>query len=305
MKKGWVGYDNTARELKDIYVGVNSTARKCVAAYVGIGNRARKIYPIIPIPTLSGTYEYTGQPQTVTIDNLDEDNVSVSGNTATNRGTYTVTFSLTDPFAVWEDGTSTNKTAQWIIEAGKLSVPAVSPPSAAHYSGRNKNAVISAYDSNKIRAGGTTEARNVGKYTVTFDLIDSNYTWEDGTTGQKTATWNILKATFHAEYGTYGRIYAYERFYDSYKTVTVHLYDLVNEDNESLDLWEGKSGGISFSFSWSISGDISSSGTNSTMSYSVDTSVSASTISVTVSLAGTSCFNAFSCSESNIRVMYS
>lgn len=117
MKKGWLGYDNTAREIKDIYVGVQGKARKVVAGYVGNNGVARKVYPIVPIPAVTGEYVYDGTEKTVTINDLDTGCVDVSGNKATNPGTYTVIYSLKNR-AVWEDGTYNNKTQNWSIAKG-------------------------------------------------------------------------------------------------------------------------------------------------------------------------------------------
>ena len=41
---GYLGVDNTARKVKELYVGVGNTARVVQKAYIGVGNVARLWY---------------------------------------------------------------------------------------------------------------------------------------------------------------------------------------------------------------------------------------------------------------------
>lgn len=199
MIKGWIGYDKNPRNTKNIYIGINNKARKCVTAYVGVNGVAKKIYPIIPIPTVSGDFTYDGTTKSAVIENLDTDYVSVSGESATNAGTHIVTFSLTDSNAVWEDGTRENKTAEWVIDKKKINPPTLSYPTYQglpddEYTGFDITIQISTYDSSIISVSGTRKATNVGTYYVTFTIINDNYEWQDGTT-QTSSSWIIRKAT--------------------------------------------------------------------------------------------------------------
>ena len=70
----------------------------------------------LPIPSVSGTYTYNGSPQTVTVINFDSERMTQEGATATDAGTYTVSFYLknTNNYQ-WSDGTTTVKSSSWTI----------------------------------------------------------------------------------------------------------------------------------------------------------------------------------------------
>lgn len=72
----------------------------------------------VNIPSLSGTYIYNGNNQTPTYNDLDENAVSISGQTVgQNSGSYEVIFSLNNrKIYEWVDGTKSNKTATWTID---------------------------------------------------------------------------------------------------------------------------------------------------------------------------------------------
>ena len=69
---------------------------------------------ITTVPSQSGTLTYDGTEQTASWDNYDSTQLTVSGNTATNAGTHTASFTPTADY-MWSDGTTTAKTADWII----------------------------------------------------------------------------------------------------------------------------------------------------------------------------------------------
>lgn len=125
MADSFLGYDNKARQLDRAFVGVQNKARLCVKGYVGVNGVARLIYPHnnIIIPTLSGTYPYNGQEQSVTINNLNPYQVTASGETKSKDiGTHTVTFSLKPPFTKWSDNSTGNKTATWTIDPMSINI---------------------------------------------------------------------------------------------------------------------------------------------------------------------------------------
>ena len=80
------------------------------------------------IPTITGTYKYTGSSQTPTITGYYGDFMTKTGNTsATNAGSYSITFSLTDTEnCQWSDGTITDKVVTWSIEKAALPKPTLS-----------------------------------------------------------------------------------------------------------------------------------------------------------------------------------
>lgn len=69
---------------------------------------------IVAIPTQNGTLTYDGTEQTASWNNYDSTQLTVTGNTATNAGTYTASFTPTADY-MWSDTTTTAKTADWII----------------------------------------------------------------------------------------------------------------------------------------------------------------------------------------------
>ena len=67
------------------------------------------------VPVQNGTLTYNGSIQTASFDNFDTDKLTVSGNTGTDAGTYTATFTPKDGYC-WSDGTTTGKTVTWVID---------------------------------------------------------------------------------------------------------------------------------------------------------------------------------------------
>ena len=143
------------------------------------------------IPTVGATLIYDGTEQTQIFNNYDSGKMTVSGNTGTDAGAYTATFTLNTGY-IWEDETMTPKTVPWNIYGEKLTVPTVT--GSFTYDGTEKMANVSSYDPTKIEITGIT-GTNAGTYTATLHIIDSNCMWTDETTADKTATWSIAKAT--------------------------------------------------------------------------------------------------------------
>ncbi len=127
--------------------------------------------------------------------------VDLTGTTsATNAGTYNVTLSLKDKAnTTWEDGTTEDKTAQWIIVPEKVYFYMFV---TKNYTGDVKTVTPADFnswkysDSDPFTISGTTSATNVGTYEVTLSLKDKeNYCWKDETTEDKTIQWRIVPAT--------------------------------------------------------------------------------------------------------------
>ena len=143
-------------------------------------------------PSISGSFTYNTAAQTCSINEYDVSKMTQSGTTsATNAGTYTVTFTPKNGYA-WADTKSKDAYAcNWSIAKRKLAVPTLSTTSFtfddANHSVSDKN-----YNSAYMNRSGTTTAKNQGTYTVTWALKNSsNCTWSDGSTGNKSATWKI------------------------------------------------------------------------------------------------------------------
>ena len=155
------------------------------------------IEKLVVIPTLSDAQKtYNGNQQSPTITNPDSDYLTVSGVTsATNAGTYTITFSLNDPENFqWTDQTTEDKTATWTIERLVVTVPTVSDTSKV-YNTQEQAPTVSSPSAAYISVGGTPAATNAGNYTITFNLASpNNMVWSDTTTTEKTAAWRIAKA---------------------------------------------------------------------------------------------------------------
>lgn len=68
------------------------------------------------VPTISGTYTYTGSDITPTLTGLDESVMTLSGDTTkVNAGSYILTISI-DSNHCWSDGSSGSKSLSWTIE---------------------------------------------------------------------------------------------------------------------------------------------------------------------------------------------
>lgn len=68
----------------------------------------------LTIPTAYGSLTYNGTEQTQSFSNYEPSKMSVSGNTGTNAGSYTATFTL-NPGYTWSDGSALPKTVSWSI----------------------------------------------------------------------------------------------------------------------------------------------------------------------------------------------
>lgn len=69
---------------------------------------------IASVPTQSGSLTYDGTEQTATFSGYDTDQMTATGITGTNAGTYTASFTPKSDY-MWWDGTETAKTATWTI----------------------------------------------------------------------------------------------------------------------------------------------------------------------------------------------
>lgn len=169
-----------------------TTTNKYTDGSSGTATPTRTIIPAVPAQ--SGTITYDGTEKTATWNSdYDSTKMTVTGNTATNAGTYTASFTPTEGYC-WSDGTTTAKTANWSIN--KATVVKPEQTGSLTYNGSAQSPTWDAnYDNTKMTVSGNTQT-NAGSYTATFSLIDTaNYQWGDTTITDKTSTWSIGKAS--------------------------------------------------------------------------------------------------------------
>ena len=156
----------------------------------------------VVIPSVSGSFTYDGTSKSAAIGpsiyvQSHAQYVNQTGTaSATNAGTYTITFALKNTGGCqWTDGTTTNKTGSWTIaRAAVATKPTASGGTSFTYTGSAINFGVSNYNTAYMTRSGTYQSTNVGSYSVTYTL-KSNYAWTDGTTGAVTLNWNITQAT--------------------------------------------------------------------------------------------------------------
>jgi hypothetical protein len=125
--------------------------------------------------------------------------------TATNAGTYTVTFSLKSKTNyVWSGGGTDDKKITLTISPMQITLPTISPTSLV-YNGSEQNFTISYTYIDALNVSPprdmtvssdktTLTAKEAENYTVTFTLTNTtNFVWWDGETGSKTVTVSIAK----------------------------------------------------------------------------------------------------------------
>ncbi|HIU91371.1 MAG TPA: hypothetical protein IAC72_05125 [Candidatus Fimimonas merdipullorum] len=142
-----------------------------------------------PEPT-TVQFTYDGTEKTVIAAG---EHYTVSGNTATNAGSYTATLKLVDTANyTWSDGSTADVEITWSIEKASVTKPEAETAQFT-YDGTEKT-VIAAGE--QYTVSGNT-ATNAGSYTATVTLTDTaNYTWSDGSTADVEITWSIAKADY-------------------------------------------------------------------------------------------------------------
>ena len=177
------------------------------------GSRTIKINPkSVTIPKLSSANKtYTGTAQAPTISNPDDAYINQGGTvSSTNAGTFSITWDLKDTKNYrWSDGTTTQKSATWVIIRRSVTIPTITNISKT-YNGSSQGPTISNPDSAYINQSGNVTATNAGTYTITWSLKDNqNYQWSDGTLTSKSAAWTIANSD-----GLKVTVAGYENVYD-------------------------------------------------------------------------------------------
>lgn len=137
---------------------------------------------------------YNGNPQSPTWRYNDEDRVTAEGTmSATNAGTYEVTFTPTKNYS-WNDGSTGPHTAQWYILRQVVDVPTQS--GTLTFNNANQSPSWNGYDTAKMTISAGNTGMHAGGYTTTFATTD-NYCFAryESTTiiyeTEKTANWTI------------------------------------------------------------------------------------------------------------------
>ena len=109
-----------------------------------------------------------------------------------NAGTYTATFTPKAGYS-WDDGTTTAKTANWVIEPQPIDVATGIPSQSGTltYNGSAQSPEWNNYDSTKLTVTGNS-GTTATTYTATFTPT-ANYKWSDDS-ATKTVNWFINKA---------------------------------------------------------------------------------------------------------------
>ena len=135
-------------------------------------------HPAKPTLGITGTYTYSGSAQTVTVTGFDSATMLISGNTATNAGTYTA--SVTSKSGRWADGTSTPVTIEWSI-GRKTVTPVIRVSGTYTYTGTPVEPTFTVEDGGVVistseyaRTITDNDAVGTGKITVS-DKTGGNY----------------------------------------------------------------------------------------------------------------------------------
>ena len=130
-------------------------------------------------------FEYTGSLITFS-PTYDTTKINISGNTGTNAGEYTATFTLKDTTHYeWNDGTTTAKTLNWLIAKKVIPKPTVKSSVKFTYTGYEQE-ILPEHLDNWIEGvmviTGGNKFTNVGKYTLQVALTTEgakNYVWRE------------------------------------------------------------------------------------------------------------------------------
>ena len=196
----------------------------------------------VEIPVSPDDVTYTASALTAGFDA--DDRYTMSGDTtATNVGTYTVTFTLADTDNyIWADETTDVKEVSWTIVPQKVTAPALD---STDYTFNNTEVGPGSLDCTDkpyaTTASSVFTATDVGTYTITVSLSDKvNYTWDDDTTDDINLEWNINANTINLD--------DYHWVDENGTTITdgssLYTYDggeqkvlLVDNDGKALPSW--------------------------------------------------------------------
>ena len=141
------------------------------------------------IPTVRGSYTYTGETITLVLNNYDSEIMSISGNSATVVGNYNATITLNDNY-MWAGDFNGN--ISWSISKAKLAIPSANVGTFV-YTGSEQTLDLNNFDSTTMSIVDNSKT-NVGEYTAVITLLDTdNYEWAEEFNGS--ISWSITKAS--------------------------------------------------------------------------------------------------------------
>ncbi len=173
-------------------VGIYTLYYKVNAAYHNEASGSTPFEVIssdVAVPTANSGLVYNGSVQTGVNEGT---GYTISGNTATNAGTYHATASLADSTNTkWATGAAkSDKDIEWTIAKASVEIPV---GASFAYDG---NIHIGVTASSMYSVSGDVASSAIGTHTVTVTLYDGdNYQWSDGTSAPKTITWNITSGS--------------------------------------------------------------------------------------------------------------
>lgn len=157
----------------------------------------------VPYPTITSNPTYTGSAVSPTLGNYNSAYYTVTGNRATNAGTYTMTFKLKDGYG-WdiadESKMYSNYTLNQTINRAKINKPTITSNNLIYNGGTFYVVnILNGFDSSKMDLHGTISATDAGNYTSTV-TPRSNYCQTDNSTGAISLSWRINKKSFDKPY---------------------------------------------------------------------------------------------------------
>lgn len=171
-------------------VPVNDTADKTVSWRI----RGKPIAE--PTFASDAEFTYSGAQKSVTVNGFQSTYMESTGTlTATDAGTYTITYTLKDTVATrWANGTEGAVVLTWKINRQNLSsaLSTFAVSGDYYYNGSDQTVAISGYNAAYHDISGNT-AKLPGSYTATISP-KANYAWSDGTTTSKSVPWTLNKA---------------------------------------------------------------------------------------------------------------
>lgn len=208
----------------------------------------------ITIPSITNTSKtYNKGAQSPTISNVTSGYVTQTGTaSATNAGNYTVTWALVYPASTkWSDGTTANKTGSWSIAKRSLTIPSLSG-TAKTFNNANQSPTISGVDTGYMTQSGTTSAKTVGTYTVTWALTyPANTQWSDGTTANKSSSWSISKMSITIPSLSGTTSFTFVQGSTHSVTVSGRNATWVNQSGDT-SVTDGTSGPVTKTITWSL-----------------------------------------------------
>lgn len=144
----------------------------------------------VEIPSQKTHLTYNKSVQQANFTNYDPSKMSVSGATSgKDANTYTATFTLSGSRYEWSDGSTKDKTVDWVID--KFTISTTPSASALTYNGNKQTPTWKNYDSEQLAISGDTSGTEAKTYTAKFTPIQPNYQWSGGSTSAKSVTWEI------------------------------------------------------------------------------------------------------------------